>query len=112
MFSHTFDNVGRHFKNPLLDDFGQKWVRLFSTSHKAKIRWKEQTGQAVKSFSETRWWLRWEVYQQPLLLFGDVPSFLCHGAEGVAPQLTGQLFAIINDPVTRCCLKLVLAVIK
>ena len=59
-FSHTLDNVGQHFNTPILDTFGQKWIRLFSVSHKAKLRWKDQTGQAAKSFSETRWWSRWE----------------------------------------------------
>lgn len=28
-FSHTLDNVGRHFKTPVLDAFGHSWVSLF-----------------------------------------------------------------------------------
>ena len=109
-FSHTLDNVGRHFHTPVLDEFGPKWVRLFAVSYKVKLLWMEQTGQAVKSYSETRWWSRWEVYDQLLLLFGDVRPFL-EANQDVAPKLTDHLWAIINDSQQLCRLKLELAVV-
>ena len=109
-FSHTLDNVGQHFNTPVLDEFGQNWIRLFSVSHKAKLQWKEQTGQMVKSFSVTRWWSRWEVYHQLLLFFGDVLPFL-ENNQDVAPKLTGRLSANIHDPQQLCHLKLELAVV-
>ena len=52
-FAHTLDNVGLHFNTPVLDDFGQSLVRLFSSSWMTQLRWKERTGQGVKSVSNT-----------------------------------------------------------
>ena len=63
-FSHTLDNVGNHFKIPILKEFGSLWMRMFRNSCKAKLLWKDLTGRAPKSYSETRWWSRWEVHQQ------------------------------------------------
>ena len=60
-FSPTFDNVGLRFDTPILDDVRQHWVRLFSVSYKAKLEWKDLTGKAIRSFSDTRWWSRWEM---------------------------------------------------
>lgn len=73
-FSHTLDNVGDHFDTPVLEQFGQHWIRLFATSCKAKLLWKEMTGEAARSFSETRWWSRWEVYHQ---VSSDLETELC-----------------------------------
>ena len=36
--SHTLDNVGFHFDTPTADEFVQCWIRIFTHSHKAKIR--------------------------------------------------------------------------
>ena len=48
--------------------------------------WKYLTGRKHKSFSETRWWSRWEVFVQLMEQFGDVPRFLEHTVrENVAP---------------------------
>ena len=55
-FSHTLDNVGKHFKVPDLLSFGSLWIRLFKHSHRAKLIWQELTGRTPKSYSETRWW--------------------------------------------------------
>ena len=62
-FSHTLDNVGNHFEIPTLKEFGSLWIEMFRNSCKAKLLWKDLTGRAPKSYSETRWWSRWEVYQ-------------------------------------------------
>ena len=63
-FSHTLDNVGNHSEIPNLKEFSSLWIRMFHNSCKAKLLWKDLTGRAPKSYSETRWWSRWEVYQQ------------------------------------------------
>ena len=59
-FSHTLDNVGNHFKILTLKEFGSLWITKFRNSCKAKLLWKDLTGRAAKSYSETRWWSRWE----------------------------------------------------
>ena len=74
-FSYTSDNVGNHFQIPTLPEFGNLWIRMFSHSHKAKLLWQEQTGRKPKSYSETPWWSKWEVYQQLLVQLDDVRGF-------------------------------------
>ena len=61
-FSHTLDNVGSHLVTPTLQEFGNLWVRLFH-SYRAKLAWKDPTGRKLKSYSETRWWSKWEVHK-------------------------------------------------
>ena len=60
-FSHTIDHVGGEFETPVLDEFISAWISLFAHSFKTKALWHDQTGRAMKSFSATRWWSRWEV---------------------------------------------------
>ena len=62
-FSHTLDNVGNHLVIPTLLEFGNVWIRLFRHSYKAKLLWKDLTEQRPRSYSETRWWSKWEVYR-------------------------------------------------
>ena len=82
-FSHTLDNVGNHFEIPTLKEFGSLWIRMFGNSCKAKLLWKDLTGRAPKSYSETRWWSRWEVYQQLMVQFGDVLHGRSKGCKGL-----------------------------
>ena len=55
-FSHTLNNVGNHLVIPSLAEFGSLWIRMFRHSCKAKLLWKDVTGQTPRSYSETRWW--------------------------------------------------------
>ena len=110
-FSHTHDNVGKHLEIPTLLEFGNLWVRLFSHSHKAKLAWQDLTDQKPKSYSETRWWSKWEVYRQLLEQFGDVAGFLNDAeVENIAPKIVAQLRAILSDPQRLVDFKLDLAV--
>ena len=95
--SHTLDNVGNHFYTPVLDEFAQHWIRVFSCSCKAKLKWKEQTGHAIRTFSQTRWWSRWEVYEQMLLLFIDIRPFLDKD-EAIAPKVMDHLRVTFSNP--------------
>ena len=96
--SHTLDNVGNHFVIPNLTEFGNLWIRLFSQSHKAGLMWKELTGRKPKSYSETRWWSRWEVYKQLMEQFGEVQRFIDDMVrENVAPQTSRQLVDFFSD---------------
>ena len=76
-FSHALDRVGDHFNTPNLSEFWNSWIALFSHSAKAKMLWKEQTGKAMKTYSSTRWWSKWEVIHQLLIQFGDIQPFVC-----------------------------------
>ena len=109
-FSHTLDNVGSHLVTPTLQEFGNLWVRLFH-SYRAKLAWKDLTGRKPKSYSETRWWSKWEVYKQLLEQFGDVPRFLQEAAtEKIDPNIVRQLQDLLSDPESLVNLKLELAV--
>ena len=93
-FSHTLDNVRNHFKVPDLLSFGILWIRLFKHSHTAKLYviWQELTGRTPKSYSETRWWSKWEVFEQLFVQFGDVEQFLQEAeAAKLAPQIVPQI---------------------
>ena len=110
-FSHTLDNVGNHLVIPTLLQFGNLWIRLFSHTHKAKLAWQDLTGRKPKSYSETRWWSKWEVYQQLLEQFGDVAGFLQTAkAENIDLKIVLQLQDILSDPQRLVNLKLELAV--
>ena len=75
-FSHTIDNVGNHFEFKILDLFARYWISMFSHSYNARLVWRERTGQSIRTFSETRWWSKWEVLRQVSEYFGDVEPFL------------------------------------
>ena len=42
-FSHTIDNVGKHFEFRVLDRFSQLWVSMFSHSAAVRLAWKTRT---------------------------------------------------------------------
>ena len=58
--------------------------------------WKHLTGASVKTYSETRWWAKWEIYNQLMMYFGDVVPFL-RSADGISPATVAQLIAIVDD---------------
>ena len=94
-FSHTIDNVGKHFEFRVLDRFSQLWVSMFSHSAAVRLAWKTRTGTAMKTYSATRWWSKWEVMKQVLEYFGDVEPFLRENEnDHLAPATTGQLLDI------------------
>lgn len=107
-FSYTLDNVGNHLIIPTVLEFGSVWIRLFRCSYKAKLLWKDLTGQIPRSYSETRWWSKWEVYQQTLMQFGDIERFL---PETEATNVIFlELQAIFSDPEQLLNLKFELAI--
>lgn len=52
-FSHTLDNVGKHFYTPIRREFGIAWISLFSRSHETRMLWREQTEKSMASYSPT-----------------------------------------------------------
>ena len=75
------------------------------------MAWQDLTDRKPKSYSETRWWSKWEVYRQLLEQFGDVAGFLNDAeVENIAPKIVAQLRAILSDPQRLVDLKLELAV--
>ena len=66
-FSHTLDHVGEKFHVRTPDEFIKLWVRYFAHSSRVRLEWKAVTGKAMSTYSETRWWSRWEVCSQVLI---------------------------------------------
>ena len=95
-FSHTIDNVGNHFEFRILDSFTQYWVSLFAHSFNARLLWKEKTGQAMRTHSDTRWWSKWDILQQALYYFGDIEPFLRENEE-LSPAVRRHLLEIFDD---------------
>ena len=109
-YSHTIDHVGDKFSTPILHEFGILWISLFSHSHQARLLWRSQTSQSMRSFSPTRWWSRWEIYDQLLNLFGDVQPFLQDNPD-LSPATRIKLLSILEDSQKKAKLQLELAAV-
>ncbi|KAK3744779.1 hypothetical protein QZH41_004216 [Actinostola sp. cb2023] len=107
-FSHTIDNVGKHFEFRVLDRFAQLWVTMFSHSAAIRLAWEGRTGRAMPTFSATRWWSKFEVMKQVLEYFGDVEPFL-RDNDHLAPATRRQILDIFDDPHDANYLELELA---
>ena len=106
-FSHAINLAGKKFKTPNLDEFTKHWISLFAHSPTARIAWKATTGVSVSTYSETRWWSRWEVIEQVHNLYGDIEGFLCNN--DMAPATKEKLLDLLSHPQKRviedggCC---------
>ena len=107
-FSHTIDHVGERMKTPVLDDFSKGWIGLFSRSPKSRLAWRTLTGLPPPSFSNTRWWSRFEVIHQVFKAFGDVTRFL--ESDHMPPATSSKLLDILNDSAKNRKLKIELAI--
>ena len=108
--SHTLDIVGDKFNVPTLHLFFTLWVSLFSHSPRVRAFWKGRTGRAMSSYSNTRWWSRWEVQNQILQQFGDVEPFL-QQHEDISPATRTKILALLRNPQELLSLKLELAAV-
>ena len=108
--SHTLDLIGDKFKVPHLSLFFTLWISFFSHSSKLKALWKARTGHSIASYSQTRWWSRWEVMNQAFMMFGDIEPFLREN-EDVSPATRTKLLEFFNDQQKLFLLKLELAVV-
>lgn len=108
--SHTLDLIGDKFKVPTLSLFFTIWISYFSHSAKLKALWKARTGQSIATYSQTRWWSRWEVMNQAFMMFGDIEPFLREN-DDASPATRMKLLEFFNDRQKLFLLKLELAVI-
>ena len=107
-FSHTLDLVGTKFNTPTLDKFMKHWVKLFQHSCKAKLLWRERTGQSPKHYLPTRWWSKWECENQVMLQWGDVPDFLA--SIDVAPKSREKLQLLCQNNTTNLMIELAVTI--
>ena len=69
----------------------------------------EREDRSIRTFSETRWWSKWEVLKQALDLLADVEPFLRQNKE-ISPANRRHLLEIFDDPESHQKLRLELAV--
>ena len=108
--SHTLDLVGDKFRVHTVSLFFTLWVSLFAHSAKVRAKWKERTGRSMATYSQTRWWSRWEIMQQVLEQFGGVEPFLQENAD-LSAATRAKLLQILHDPQQLLSLKVELAAI-
>ena len=108
-FSHTIDNAGSKFATPVLDEFISSWICLFSHSPKARVAWRSRTGVSVRTYSQTRWWSKWEVIKQIMDLYGDVQPFLEEN-EDIGLATRRKMLDILHDHHKQALLQIELAV--
>ena len=108
-FSHALDLAGKKFKTPNLDEFIKHWISLFTHSPKARIAWKATTGISVRTYSDTRWWSRWEVMEQVYNVYGGIEGFLRNN--DMAPATKEKLLDLLSHPQKRLLLKMEFAVV-
>ena len=106
-YSHTIDHVGERMNTPVLHKFLKSWIAMFSHSPKAKLSWRTQTGLPAPTFSNTRWWSKFEVIRQVRDSFGDVVSFL--NGDNLPPS-SEKLGRILSDASSLRKLKIELAI--
>lgn len=106
-FSHTLDHVGEKLNTPVLDVFAKKaWINMFSRSPKSKLAWKMLT---VRSYSNTRWWSKWEMLKQAHDCFGDVVSFITT-SDDISPANKSKLLELLSNPTQAGKLQMELAI--
>ena len=109
-FSHTVNLAGERFKIPLLGEFINAWNSLFAHSAKARLCWREQCGRSMPSYSQTRWWSKWEVMKAVMELFGDIEPFVSTH-DDFSPATRQKLLTILSDPAKNACLRIELAAV-
>ena len=106
-FSHMIDNAGRKFATPLLDEFISSWISLFSHSPKARLAWQSHTSVAIRTYSQTRWWSKWELEKQVMQMYSDVQPFLENEDVGLATRR--KMLDILHDQQKQGLLQIELA---
>ena len=104
------DHVGEHFDTPFLEEFSHSWLTLFSHSPRTRMEWKEFTGRAMATYSDTRWWSRWEVYRQLMVQFGDVLPFL-ESQDEISSKSRLKLLDFQRDSKKKAFLQIELAAV-
>ena len=95
-FSHTLNHVGEQMNIPILHDFCNAWIALFSQSPRSRLLWRTQTSLLAPSYSSTQWWSQFEVIHSMLKTFSDVKKFL--ERDDLPPATSTKLLHVLDDP--------------
>ena len=103
-FSHTLNHVEERMNTPILHDFCNAWIALFSRSPRSLLLWRTQTGLSAPSYSSTHWWSQFEVIHSMLKTFSDVKKFL--ERDDLPPATSTKLLQVLDDPAKTRKLKI------
>ena len=95
-FSHTLNHVGERMNTPVLHEFCNTWIALFSRSPRFRLLWRTQTGLLAPSYSSTRWWSQFDVIHSMLKTFSDVKKLL--ERDDLPPATSTKLLQVLDDP--------------
>ena len=96
-FSLTLNHVGERMNTPILHDFCNAWIALFSRSPRSRLLWRTQTGLSAPSYSSTRWWSQFEVIHSMLKTFSDVKKFL--ERDDLPPATSTMLLQVLQQKI-------------
>ena len=103
-FSHTLNHVGEGMNTPILHDFCNTWIALFSRNPRSRLLWRTQIGLSAPSYSSTQWWSQFEVIHSMLKTFSDVKKFL--ERDDLPPATSTKLLQVLDDPTKTRKLKI------
>ena len=107
-FSHTLNHVAERMNTPILHDFCNACIALFSRSPRSHLLWRTQTGLSAPSYTSNRWWSEFEVIHSMLKTFSDVKKFL--ERDDLPPATcTTKVLQVFDDPAKTRKLKIEIA---
>jgi len=109
-FAHMTCNAGDRASFVLLELFWTYLQKVFSQSTQAQDEWKDVTGFAWPTYSETRWFSLYEVLEKISDLFPDLLTVMTRVArKKISPANSAKLLNLLLDPLLGRKLKIVLA---
>ena len=94
-------------KTPILDEFCNACIGMFTHSPKTRERWSSLTGLPPPSYPVTKWWSRYEVLAKLMVTFVDVTTLI--EDDDISPANAAKLRAILGDNAKTRKLKIELA---
>lgn len=109
-FSHMTCNAGDKAGFVLLTLYWKLMQKIFAQSQAAQNIWLETTGMAWPTYSETRWFSKYDVLQKISTAWGDMLTVMRQVVEDkIAPANSSKLLAILLDKPRSLMLQIELA---
>ena len=108
--SHCADNAGSQAEYLVLHRFWQLLQKAFSNSDMAQSLWQQTTGKSWKSFSSTRWYSMYEVFEVLAVYFPDLTTVVTKMvAQGISAASAPKLLVMLTDPRTAWIIRVQLS---
>jgi hypothetical protein len=98
--SHMICNAGDKAEFLLLELFWTHIQKVFATSQQARDEWTRHTCMAWPTYSETRWFSKYDVLEKLSTLFPDLLTVITSVvAKGISPANSTKLLNLLLDPL-------------